>query len=97
MPVFQTALNGLARARHGGTGANPSGAGGRNGGRLRRVSGDGGGRYYPATVETIGAGRYARNKHSLFNARHGRTFTKRPNFRQARAVAFYSRFAIAER
>ena len=26
------------------TGANPSGAGGRNGGRLRRVSGDGGGR-----------------------------------------------------
>ena len=40
---FQTALNGLASARRGGTGANPSGTGGRNGGRLRRVSGDGGG------------------------------------------------------
>ncbi len=41
---FQTALNGLARARQGKAGANPSGADGRNGGRLRRVSGDGGGR-----------------------------------------------------
>ena len=47
-PSGEIAIGG-ARERHRarrqiGTGANPSGAGGRNGGRLRRVSGDGGGK-----------------------------------------------------
>ena len=35
--------------------------------KAARAAFDGGGRYYPATVETIGAGRYARNKHTLFH------------------------------
>jgi len=96
LPAFQTALNGLASARHGGTGANPSGAGGRNGGRLRRVSGDGGGRYYPATVETSGAGRYARNKHSLFHARRGQTGAERREFRRAEAGAVFLMHLLAK-
>ena len=60
---------------------------------------DGGGRrrYYPPRLKASGAGMYARNKHSLFHARRGRIVTKRHNFRQARAVAFYRLFTVAER
>ena len=50
----------------------------------------------PPTVETIGAGRYARNKHSLFHARRGQTGAERREFRRAEAGAVFLMHLLAE-